>query len=141
MYKGMMIEDVPNFALSMGYTNASWTLKSDLTCEFVCRLLARLDDSGMRQVTPRQQRGRRVPAVPLLDFTSGYVQRGIGRFPQQGAEAPWRVYQNYARDLLMLRYGKLDDGVLTFSNRSMQGAREPEQDNASRSRSSTASRT
>ncbi|SMP74685.1 Predicted flavoprotein CzcO associated with the cation diffusion facilitator CzcD [Noviherbaspirillum suwonense] len=114
-YKGMMFSDVPNLASSFGYTNASWTLKSDLTAMYVCRLLKRMDRTGMRQCTPR----RSDPAMaeePALDFTSGYVQRGIGRFPKQGAKAPWKLYQNYLRDLLSLRWGKVDDGEMHFGN-------------------------
>ncbi len=120
-YKGMMFSDVPNLASAFGYTNASWTLKSDLTCMYVCRLLKAMDKTGMRQCTPR--RSDPMPGEePALDFTSGYVQRGIARFPKQGTRAPWRLHQNYARDLLSLRLGKLDDGEMRFSNpRSLRG--------------------
>jgi monooxygenase len=114
-YKGMMYEDVPNLASAFGYTNASWTLKCDLTCEYVCRLLNHMRRTGLRQVTPHNDD----PAIerqPWLDFSSGYVQRAMEKFPKQGSKAPWKLHQNYALDLMSLRYAKLEDGVLTFSN-------------------------
>jgi cation diffusion facilitator CzcD-associated flavoprotein CzcO len=112
-YKGMMLSDVPNMAIALGYTNASWTLKCDLTCEYVCRLLNHMAEHGYRQVTPR------VPATletqPFMDLTSGYVQRSVDQFPKQGLTAPWRLYQNYLRDILLLHRGPLEDGALEFS--------------------------
>ncbi len=115
-YKGMMYSDVPNLASSFGYTNASWTLKCDLTCEYVCRLLNYMDRNGYRQCTPR----RTDPTVaerPWVDFSSGYIQRTLERFPKQGSKTPWRLYQNYALDVLALRLGRVDDGTMEFSNR------------------------
>lgn len=105
-YKAMMFADVPNFALAFGYTNASWTLKADLTSTYVCRLLNTMRRRGMRQATPRV--GGPVEAVPFLDFSSGYVQRAASRLPRQGNRKPWRVHQNYLRDLLALRFGSVD---------------------------------
>jgi len=113
-YKGMMLEGVPNFALAVGYTNASWTLKCDLTCEYVCRLLNHMDEHGFTTCAPRNSDPER-PTLPFIDFTSGYVMRSIHKFPRQGTEAPWRLYQNYARDIGMIRYGRLDDGEIRFS--------------------------
>lgn len=113
-YKGMMFSDVPNMAFSFGYTNASWTLKADLTCAYVCRLLNTMKRRGLRQATPRTGGAALVPA-PFLDFSSGYVTRAMEKFPKQGNRAPWRVHQNYARDLLALRFGSVDDGM-AFSN-------------------------
>jgi monooxygenase len=113
-YKGMMYSDVPNLALAVGYTNASWTLKCDLTSEYVCRLLQHLDETGLRQCTAH--RDPSIEPQPWLDFTSGYVQRSLDLFPQQGTKAPWKLHQNYARDLMALRYGVVDDGVMTFTN-------------------------
>ncbi|WP_020648939.1 flavin-containing monooxygenase [Solimonas variicoloris] len=113
-YKGMMCSGVPNLAFAIGYTNASWTLKCDLSSEFVCRLLEHMDRHGYRQCVPL----RRDPSIaeePLIDFSSGYVQRAIERFPKQGSRAPWKLHQNYALDVLTLRHGRLDDGVLQFS--------------------------
>ena len=112
-YKGMMYSEVPNLASSFGYTNASWTLKCDLTCEYVCRLLNHMDKHGWRQCMPRNT-DPALAAEPWLDFSSGYVQRSIGKFPKQGSRAPWRLYQNYARDLMSLRFGRVDDGVMMF---------------------------
>jgi monooxygenase len=114
-YKGMMYEGVPNLASSFGYTNASWTLKCDLTCEYVSRLLNHMKATGTRQVTPRNT-DPDIERLPWLDFSSGYVQRAMAKFPKQGSKAPWKLHQNYALDLMNLRYAKLDDGVLEFSN-------------------------
>ena len=114
-YKGMMLSDVPNLILFFGYTNASWTLKCDLTCEYVCRLLNFMDAHGYRQCTPRNT-DPGVGEAPWIDFTSGYVQRSIAKFPKQGTKAPWRLYQNYALDLLNLRFASVDDGVMRFSS-------------------------
>jgi len=114
-YKGMMFSDVPNLALAIGYTNASWTLKAELVCRYVCRLLNHMTKTRMRQCTPRLRDSRFEP-MPFLDLTSGYVQRAIDRFPKQGSRTPWRLHQNYALDLLMLQRGSVDDGVMEFSN-------------------------
>jgi cation diffusion facilitator CzcD-associated flavoprotein CzcO len=112
-YKGMMLSDVPNFVFTIGYTNASWTLKADLVAEFTCRLLAHMRRHGFAAVTPVEN--GRVQRKPLLDFEAGYVQRSLHLFPQAGAKAPWRLGMNYAQDVLTLRHGKLDDGALRFS--------------------------
>ncbi|MET0335820.1 MAG: NAD(P)/FAD-dependent oxidoreductase [Rhizobacter sp.] len=113
-YKGTMYSDVPNLASSFGYTNASWTLKCDLTCEYVCRLLNHMKKHGYRQCTPRNH-DPELQEEPWLDFTSGYVQRSAAMLPKQGSKAPWRLHQNYIRDLFTLRYGRIDDGVMEFS--------------------------
>ena len=118
-YKGMMLSGVPNLAASIGYTNASWTLKCDLTCEYVCRLLKHMDEHGYRQATP-ENNDPSVAEEPFIDFTSGYVLRAIDRFPRQGSKAPWRLYQNYARDIVALRHGKIEDGALRFSSPSAE---------------------
>jgi monooxygenase len=115
-YKGMMLSDVPNFALAIGYTNASWTLKCDLTCEYVCRLLNHMDQHGHGSVTPRHRDGS-VETEPFVDLQAGYVQRSIDQFPRQGRKAPWRLHQNYARDTATLRFGSLEDGALEFAAR------------------------
>jgi monooxygenase len=111
-YKGMMLSGVPNFALTIGYTNASWTLKADLVARYVCRLLRYLDVSGYQTVTPvAPEVGDRAKLAPLVDLKSGYVLRSIGLLPRQGPAAPWRLYQNYVRDVRLMRRGRLDDGV------------------------------
>ncbi len=120
-YKGMMFSGVPNLALSFGYTNASWTLKCDLTCEYVCRLLNHMRKHRFRQCTPRQN-DPTISAEPWVDFSSGYIQRSVHLFAQQGSRIPWKLHQNYARDILMLRYGKVDDGVMAFTNPDDQAA-------------------
>lgn len=115
-YKGTMLSDVPNLAITLGYTNASWTLKCDLVCEYVCRLLNLMDEKGYRKCVPRvKERG--ADEQPLLDFSSGYVQRALAQLPKQGAKAPWRLYQNYVLDLVGLRYGSVDDGHLELTRR------------------------
>ncbi len=114
-YKGMMYSDVPNLASSFGYTNASWTLKCDLTCEYVCRLLNHMKKTGLRQATPRNT-DPNMGELPWLDFSSGYVTRGIAAFPKQGDRAPWKLHQNYALDLMNLKYASVADGVMEFSN-------------------------
>ena len=112
-YKGMMLSGVPNLAFAVGYTNASWTLKCELTCEYVCRLLNHMDERGYRICTPRN-RDPSVTDEPLIDFSSGYVLRAIDQFPRQGSKAPWRLYQNYARDLVLLRFGAVEDDAMEF---------------------------
>jgi cation diffusion facilitator CzcD-associated flavoprotein CzcO len=112
-YKGMMLSDVPNLALAIGYTNASWTLKCELTAMYVCRLLKHMEEHGYARCSPR--RNASVTEEPLLTFSSGYVQRAIHAFPRQGSRAPWRVYQNYALDRLMLKRRPVDDGEMDFT--------------------------
>jgi cation diffusion facilitator CzcD-associated flavoprotein CzcO len=112
MYKGMMCSDVPNMAVAMGYTNASWTLRCDLTSDYVCRLINHMDAHGYRQCVPR--RDPSMPMLPLIDFSSGYIQRSIQNFPRQGSATPWRAYQNYALDRIMLKQ-RVDDDAMAFS--------------------------
>jgi cation diffusion facilitator CzcD-associated flavoprotein CzcO len=114
-YKGMMLEGVPNLALAIGYTNASWTLKCDLTCDYVCRLLQHLRATGNRQCTPENHEAG-VSAEPLLGLSSGYIARAAGQFPQQGSKAPWRVHQSYLADYRALKRSDVDDGAMVFSN-------------------------
>jgi cation diffusion facilitator CzcD-associated flavoprotein CzcO len=113
-YKGMMYSDVPNFAVVSGYTNASWTLKADLVCQYVCRLLNHMQRKGLRQCTPRVD-DPTMGRLPWVDFSSGYIQRAIDKFPKQGTRRPWRLHQNYALDLLSLRYGSIRDKAMVFS--------------------------
>jgi monooxygenase len=113
-YKGMMYSDVPNMASAFGYTNASWTLKCDLTCEYVCRLINYMDRRGYRQCMPHNV-DPSISEMPSLNFSSGYVQRSIAKMPKQGSKRPWRLYQNYALDIVTLRFGKVDDGVMRYS--------------------------
>jgi monooxygenase len=113
-YKGVMFSDVPNLAVAMGYTNASWTLKCDLVSAYVGRLISYMDQHGYRQCTPRL-RDPSVQAEPLIDFSSGYIQRSIDQFPRSGSKKPWKLNQNYVLDLMNLRYGALDDEALEFT--------------------------
>jgi cation diffusion facilitator CzcD-associated flavoprotein CzcO len=112
-YKGMMYSDVPNLASAFGYTNASWTLKCDLTAEYVCRLLKFMDRHGYDICTPLVN-DPSIQSEPVLDFTSGYVRRALDTLPRQGSKTPWRLHQNYVKDLSMLRYGRVDDGTMEF---------------------------
>jgi len=118
-YKGMMLEGIPNLAIAIGYTNASWTLKCDLTCRYVMRLLNHLRETGLRQCTP-VNRDPDVTSAPLLDLRSGYVQRALEHMPQQGSKFPWRVYQSYLQDHRATRRASIDDGVMEFTNPSVQ---------------------
>jgi cation diffusion facilitator CzcD-associated flavoprotein CzcO len=114
-YKGMMLSGVPNCAFTVGYTNASWTLKADLTSEYVCRVLAHMDAHGYRKSVPELS-DPSVTEMPLLDFTSGYVQRSLHEFPKQGSKEPWKLRQNYVLDIRTIRRGPIDDGAMRFSN-------------------------
>lgn len=113
-YKGMMYSGVPNAASAFGYTNASWTLKCDLTAEYVCRLINYMDEQGFAMCTPRLNDPNVLPE-PVLDFTSGYVQRALHTLPSQGSKTPWRLHQNYVKDVAMIRFGRLDDSAMEFS--------------------------
>jgi monooxygenase len=113
-YKGVMMSSVPNLASIFGYINASWTLKADLICTYVCRLLNFMERKGVRQVTPKTGD---TPAAPFVEnFSSGYIQRALESWPKQGTKTPWRVHQNYIRDVLSLKWAPIDDGALEFSN-------------------------
>ncbi|WP_459721444.1 flavin-containing monooxygenase [Actinophytocola sp. KF-1] len=109
-YKGMMLSGVPNFALTIGYTNASWTLKADLVAGYVCRLLNHMREHRYQMVTPVLA-DPEVDTVPLIDLKSGYVLRSLDKLPKQGPAAPWRLYQNYPMDVLLMRHGPLTDDV------------------------------
>jgi cation diffusion facilitator CzcD-associated flavoprotein CzcO len=114
-YKGVMMSGVPNLASVFGYINASWTLKADLICRYVCRLLNFMDKRGARQVTPKNTCDS--AAAPFVEnFTSGYMQRALDSWPKQGSKPPWRVHQNYIRDLISLKWTSVADGVLEFSS-------------------------
>ena len=108
-YKGMMLSGVPNFALAIGYTNASWTLKVDLVSEYVCRLLTEMERTGHTVVTPQSPPPG--PREPLLNLRANYVKRSLDALPRQARSRPWRINQNYARDVLLFRHGPVTDAV------------------------------
>ena len=112
-YKGIMLSGLPNFAFAMGYTNASWTLKVDLTYEYVWRLMRHMDEHGFASCVPTKSDAS-LTEQPFLDFAAGYVLRSVDELPKQGPKAPWRLRMNYTMDLVTLRFGKLDDGVMQF---------------------------
>jgi monooxygenase len=112
IFRGMMFSGIPNMAFTVGYTNSSWTLKTDLTGKYVCRLLNKMDRGNYSTVTPRMK--GEVDEVPLLDFDAGYVLRARERFPKNGNRLPWKNYQNYIRDFIGLRLGGLSDDELEF---------------------------
>jgi cation diffusion facilitator CzcD-associated flavoprotein CzcO len=114
-YKGMMISGVPNFSLTIGYTNASWTLKADLVARYVCRLLRHMAARGYATCTPVAPPGG--GTEPFIGLSSGYVRRSLAALPRQGARAPWRLHQNYVRDLLLMRRGPLEDEGVRFAPR------------------------
>jgi monooxygenase len=112
-YKGMMLSGVPNFALTVGYTNASWTLKADLVAGYVCRLLRHMDQRGYAVATPVAPPGGGTD--PIIDLKSGYVLRSVHLLPRQGPRTPWRLHQNYTRDRRMLRRGPVEDDGIVFT--------------------------
>ncbi|MBA2348368.1 MAG: NAD(P)/FAD-dependent oxidoreductase [Solirubrobacterales bacterium] len=114
-YKGMMLEGLPNCIFTIGYTNASWTLKADLTSEYMIRVLRHMDRTGQTICVP-ENTDSSVETVPFMDFQANYVLRSLDAFPQQGSKAPWRLAQNYVRDAIALRRGQIDDGALRFSS-------------------------
>jgi cation diffusion facilitator CzcD-associated flavoprotein CzcO len=120
VYKGMMLSEVPNLAFAIGYTNASWTLKCDLTAEYVCRLLNHMDRRGYERCVPRRN-DPEVREEPVINFTSGYVRRALDSLPKQGSRKPWRLHQNYALDLLDLRRGAVEDGTMEFGRAGGEG--------------------
>ena len=112
-YRGMMLRDVPNLAWAFGYTNASWTLRADLNCEYVCRLLNHMAEHGHSVATP-ELRDPEVKEESWMNLSSGYVQRAIHLFPKQGSKLPWKLFQNYALDLALIGWARIDDGAMTF---------------------------
>ncbi len=112
-YKGMMLSGVPNFSMVIGYTNASWTLKADLVSRYVCRLLAHMDRRGLAVATPLAP--PEGADLPFLDLAAGYVQRSLAQMPKQGRRTPWRLHQNYLRDVRLMRHGSLEDEGITFA--------------------------
>jgi cation diffusion facilitator CzcD-associated flavoprotein CzcO len=113
-YRGMMLRGVPNLAWAFGYTNASWTLRADLNCEYVCRLLNYMAEHGHAIARP-ELNDPEVREESWMNLTSGYVQRAIHLFPKQGSKLPWKLFQNYALDVAMIGFARLDDGALQFS--------------------------
>jgi monooxygenase len=113
-YKGMMFSGIPNLAVTLGYTNASWTLKGDLCAEYVCRLVKHMDAHGYRRVVPKAPDASQA-RHPFIDLRSGYVLRSLEQLPKQGDRPPWRMYQNYPRDIRMMRHGPLEDEAIEFS--------------------------
>ena len=114
-YKGMMLSGVPNLAISFGYVNSSWTLRADLTCEYVCRLINTMDKEGCAACSPEEDLNALVED-DYIDFTSGYVQRALDRLPKQGKKSPWRNYQNYLLDIFYVRLFSIKDSTLRFYN-------------------------
>ena len=112
-YKGIMLSGVPNLGTTFGYTNASWTLKADLTADYICRLLNKMEKLGVRQATPNVPSDENLE--PTMGLTSGYIMRAQGNLPMQAMKKPWKLYQNFALDTMLLKHGKIDD-ELVFSN-------------------------
>ena len=112
-YRGVMLSGIPNFAITIGYTNASWTLKCDLSCHYITRILNYMDENNLSVCTPNFD-SKLFASEPFLDFNSGYVKRADGKLPKQGSKAPWKVYQNYLRDTISIKYGTINDKVLEY---------------------------
>lgn len=113
LHKGTMYSDVPNLIMWFGYTNASWTLKADLTSEYACRVINHLDATGNKIAIPRTH-GQKIETESFVDFSSGYFTRAESQLPKQGKEFPWKLHQNYGKDIRLLRYGALNDEAMTF---------------------------
>lgn len=113
LHKGTMYSDVPNLIMWFGYTNASWTLKADLTSEYACRIINHLDATGKKIAVPRTK-GKKIELDSFVDFSSGYFTRAESQLPKQGKEFPWKLHQNYGKDIQLLRYGSLDDEAMCF---------------------------
>ena len=113
-YKSVMLSGVPNMVYTFGYTNSSWTLKADLTARYTCRLFEYMDRHGYAVATP--ERGAGIEPLPFIDLSSGYVQRASAHLPKQGSKAPWHVTQDYLRDIVTLRFGRIADGTLKFAS-------------------------
>ncbi|MEL7433569.1 MAG: NAD(P)/FAD-dependent oxidoreductase [Chloroflexota bacterium] len=126
-YKGALYSNIPNLASAFGYTNASWTLKAELICEYVCRILNHMTDHDLDKVVAELD-VENTQGDAILDFTSGYVQRALDELPVQGTERPWKVYQNYLLDVRAFRHADINDGTLTFS-RTAQTSPTPQDDN------------
>jgi hypothetical protein len=123
-YKGMMLNGIPNFVFTLGYTNASWTLKADLTSEYVCRLLAHMDAHGYKRCVP-EVTDPSVTVEPILDFNSGYVLRALDKLPKQGSKEPWKLRQNYIVDTRAIRRAPISDGSMQFSDSASQSKQPP----------------
>ncbi|MCL6420734.1 flavin-containing monooxygenase [Aestuariirhabdus haliotis] len=119
-YRGMMFNNLPNFATVFGYTNASWTLKADLTCDYVCRLLNHMEKHQYQVAMPSVDHSVKhsqfddMTREPIVNLSSGYIQRALNDIPKQGSRAPWRNHDNFIKDMFSIRYGKIEDGVMTF---------------------------
>lgn len=112
IYRGILFQDLPNLGMVFGYTNASWTLKADLVSEYMCRIINHMDATHTQYAVPQDNES--IKTIPFMDMSSGYIQRALHKVPQQGEKLPWRLYQNYMKDMFTLRFTKLEDGVLTF---------------------------
>lgn len=124
-YRGVMLENLPNFAMVFGYTNASWTLKADLISNYVCRLLNHMDAKGVTQVTPRCDDSS-INRIPFIDMQSGYIARVKNEIPQQGDQRPWKLYQNYFLDMSLLKMASMDDPALDYARPAMAKQAEPQ---------------
>lgn len=113
IYRGLMLSDVPNFAFTVGYTNASWTLKADLAADFITRVLNYMQENNYHQCCPRESSGE-INTKPMMTLKSGYVERAAGSFPNEGSKAPWKMYQNYILDKLTFKLASLKDGTMEF---------------------------
>ncbi|ASP38964.1 FAD-containing monooxygenase EthA [Bacterioplanes sanyensis] len=125
-YRGVMFENLPNMAMVFGYTNASWTLKADLISRYVCRLLRHMDHKGVRQVVPQVASGD-IQRSPFIDMQSGYIARVKDQLPKQGSRRPWKLYQNYFLDMLLLKFANMDDPSLHYSSPRTKDELEPSQ--------------
>jgi cation diffusion facilitator CzcD-associated flavoprotein CzcO len=125
-YKGVMFNDIPNMASVFGYVNASWTLKTDIVCDYVCRLLNQMDAKGVQIANPHLD-DPDMPRLPFVDdFSSGYFARSFDKLPKNGDRHPWRVLQNYAAEKKILTKEPVDDGIMVFSKAQKVAVRQQE---------------
>ena len=128
-----MFSDVPNLAMTFGYTNASWTLKADLTSEYICRLINTMDRKGVQIAYPHPSDPDSLIPETIVDFSSGYIERAAADLPKQGQKKPWRLNQNYAKDIVNLRHKAVDDGVMVFAKAGSISAQSTEKTSKSES--------
>ena len=125
LYQGVMVSDVPNMAMIIGYINASWTLKVDIAADYICRLINHMDKNGFDEVIAHADPLQRENDTIMGKMSSGYIARAADVMPKQGKQAPWKITNNYLVDRKELKDAKFDDGVLEFHKRGEQADRKP----------------
>lgn len=125
LYHGVMVSDVPNMALVIGYVNASWTLKVDVVADYLCRLFNFMDKKGYDEVIAPTDHSAILEETVMGEMSSGYIARAADQLPKQGTKAPWMATHNYLADRKELKNAKFEDGVLKFHKREAQAKKKP----------------